>query len=148
MLTMAYIDLATLLNACRAARTRFNNKRLDEEAGMGLRRPSHHEPTTKKERLKATLKRKIPAKDQVHAVLFGSWINMLLLAVPVGFVVNYLHINGIAIFIVNFIAIIPLAAMLSYATEEIALRAGDILGGLLNATFGYVSPLLVCPNTI
>ena len=73
---------------------------------------------------------------------------MLLLAVPVGFVVNYLHVNGIAIFIVNFIAIIPLAAMLSYATEEIALRAGDTLGGLLNATFGYISPLLVCPNII
>jgi len=36
-------------------------------------------------------------KDQVRAVLFSSWINLLLLAVPVGFVVNYLHVNGIAI---------------------------------------------------
>jgi len=62
--------------------------------------------------------------------------------------VNYLHVNGIAIFIVNFIAIIPLAAIISCATKEIALRAGNILGGLLNATFGYVSPLLVCPNII
>lgn len=39
---------------------------------------------------------------------------------------------------VNFIAIIPLAGMLSYATEEIALRTGEVLGGLLNASFGYV----------
>jgi len=38
--------------------------------------------------------------------------------------------------------------MLSYATEEIALRIGDTLGGLLNATFGYVSPLLACPDII
>ena len=40
---------------------------------------------------------------------------------------------------VNFIAIIPLAALLSYSTEEIALRIGETLGGLMNATFGYVS---------
>jgi len=137
---MAYLDLATLLKVCQA-------KRPDEEAGIGLRRSLHLKPIIK-ERLKAALNCKIPAKDQVRAVLFSSWINMLLLAVPVGFVVNYLHVNGIAIFIVNFIAIIPLAAMISCATEEIARRAGNTLGGLLNATFGYVSPLLICPNII
>jgi len=63
-------------------------------------------------------------------------------------VVNYLHVNSITIFIINFIAIIPLAVMLSYATKEIALRAGNILGGLLNATFRYISPLLIYPNII
>lgn len=94
--------------------------------------------STKSERQEAAFKRKIPIKHQIRAVLFGSWINLLLVAVPVGFVVNYLHINGVAIFVVNFIAIVPLAAMLSYATEEIALRVGETLGGLLNATFGYV----------
>ena len=59
--------------------------------------------------------------------------------------VNYLHVNGIAIFIVNFIAIIPLTVMISCATKEIARRAGNTLGGLLNATFRYVSPLLIYP---
>ena len=73
---------------------------------------------------------------------------MLLLAVPISFVVNYLHINGIAIFIVNFITIILLAVMISYITEEIARRAGNTLGGLLNVTFGYVSLLLICLNII
>jgi len=73
---------------------------------------------------------------------------MLLLTIPVSFMVNYFYINGITIFIVNFITIIPLTVMLNYTTKEIALRAGDILGGLLNVTFGYVSPLLVCPNII
>jgi len=62
--------------------------------------------------------------------------------------VNYLHVNGITIFIVNFIAIIPLAVMISCAIKEITLHASNILGGLLNATFRYVSPLLVCPNII
>ena len=73
---------------------------------------------------------------------------MLLLTVPVGFIVNYLHANSITIFIVNFITIIPLTVMLSYTTKEITLRAGNILGGLLNATFRYISPLLIYPNII
>jgi len=62
--------------------------------------------------------------------------------------VNYLYINSITIFIVNFIAIIPLTTIISYATKEIALRAGNILGGLLNITFRYISPLLIYPNII
>ena len=66
----------------------------------------------------------------------------MLIAAPVGIAINYVHsVSGVAVFIVNFIAIIPLAAMLSFATEEIALRTGETLGGLLNATFGYGPPL-------
>jgi Ca2+:H+ antiporter len=73
---------------------------------------------------------------------------MLLLTIPVGFIVNYLHVNGITIFIINFITIIPLTIILSYTTKEITLRAGNTLGGLLNTTFRHVSPLLICPNII
>ena len=51
---------------------------------------------------------------------------------------NYTGINSKIVFCVNFIAIIPLAAMLSFATEEIALHVGESLGGLLNASFKYV----------
>ena len=39
-------------------------------------------------------------------------------------------------FVLNCIATVPLAALLSYATEQIALYCGDVLGGLLNASFG------------
>lgn len=49
----------------------------------------------------------------------------------------------VPIFIVNFVAIIPLAALLSYATEEIAIRVGETFGGLLNATFGNAVELIV-----
>ena len=73
---------------------------------------------------------------------------MLLLTIPVGFIVNYLYVNSIAIFIVNFIAIIPLAIIISCATKEIARRASNTLGGLLNATFRYIPPLLIYPNII
>ncbi|KAF3925876.1 hypothetical protein ABW20_dc0104266 [Dactylellina cionopaga] len=43
----------------------------------------------------------------------------------------------------NFLAIIPLAGTLSFATEEIALRTGETLGGLLNASFGNAVELIV-----
>jgi Ca2+:H+ antiporter len=47
------------------------------------------------------------------------------------------------VFTLNFFAIIPLAAVLSFATEEIAARLGETLGGLVNATFGNAVELIV-----
>lgn len=87
----------------------------------------------------------IPAMQQLRTVLFPRWltINWLLLAAPVGIGLHFTKVNPLAIFIVNFIAIIPLAAMLSNATEELALRVGEVLGGLLNASFGNAVELIV-----
>ncbi|EFX05918.1 sodium/calcium transporter [Grosmannia clavigera kw1407] len=81
--------------------------------------------------------------NQLQRVFLGSFINILLLAAPVGIALHFTSVDPIAIFVVNFIAIIPLAAMLSFATEEIALRTGETLGGLLNATFGNAVELIV-----
>ena len=80
--------------------------------------------------------------SQVKAV-FGSWINILLVFVPVGIAVEYAGVNKVAVFIINFLAIIPLAAILSYGTEELALYIGEVLGGLLNASFGNAVELIV-----
>lgn len=91
---------------------------------------------------KKRLRKKIPVWTQVKATLFGSWINLLLIASPVGFAINYAHLDGIANFVVNFVAIIPLAAMLSFATEELAMYVGETLGGLLNASFGNATELI------
>lgn len=86
---------------------------------------------------------KISIVSQFKATILGSWVNVLLVCVPIGFALRYSHSNGYAIFIVNFIAIIPLAAMLSFATEELALYTGETLGGLLNASFGNATELIV-----
>ncbi|KAG8527379.1 uncharacterized protein KY384_007531 [Bacidia gigantensis] len=86
---------------------------------------------------------KFTFKSQIRATLFNSYINILLIFVPVGIAVNYAGVDKVAVFVINFIAIIPLAGMLSYATEEIALRVGETLGGLLNATFGNAVELIV-----
>ena len=76
------------------------------------------------------------AASQLRATVLNSWINVLLIFVPIGIAVNFANVPKVGVFVINFIAIIPLAAMLSYATEEIALRTGETIGGLLNATFG------------
>src|SRR5215470_16653985 len=47
------------------------------------------------------------------------------------------------LFLLSVIAIIPLAAMLSLATESVATRTGDLIGGLLNATLGNLTELLI-----
>jgi len=105
------------------------------------------------ERKKRAHKRKIPIGQQLRFVFF-SWINVLLIFVPIGFAVFYIkktnpetgekeHLKPYIIFTLNFIAIIPLAAMLSTATEELAIRVGETLGGLLNATFGNAVELIV-----
>jgi Ca2+:H+ antiporter len=102
------------------------------------------------ERKKRAHKKKIPVGKQIRYVLFGAWINVLLVFVPVGFGVYYAKdseghrkVGPVPIFIINFVAIIPLAAMLSNATEELAIRVGETLGGLLNATFGNAVELIV-----
>lgn len=81
--------------------------------------------------------------SQLKAV-FGSWINLMLVFVPVGIALHEVHsVSRIVVFVVNFLAIIPLAAMLSFATEELALYVGETLGGLLNASFGNAVELIV-----
>ncbi|RDW69266.1 putative Ca2+-transport (H+ exchange) protein [Coleophoma cylindrospora] len=82
-------------------------------------------------------------RNQLQATIFNSWINILIIAAPVGIGLNYAGVNKIVVFVVNFIAIIPLAAMLSFATEEISLHVGETLGGLLNASFGNAVELIV-----
>ncbi|EGP84415.1 uncharacterized protein MYCGRDRAFT_87539 [Zymoseptoria tritici IPO323] len=80
---------------------------------------------------------------QVKAVLF-SWINILLIAVPVGIALEQVKsFSRVGVFVINFIAIIPLAAILSFATEELAMYIGEVLGGLLNASFGNAVELIV-----
>ncbi|TGJ80364.1 hypothetical protein E0Z10_g8388 [Xylaria hypoxylon] len=82
-------------------------------------------------------------KNQIQRTLFSSYINILLLAAPAGIALWLLKIPGPSVFIVNFIAIIPLATLLSDATEQVALRTGETVGGLINATFGNAVELIV-----
>lgn len=76
-------------------------------------------------------------------LLLSNYANFLLVFVPLGIVAGILGWNATAVFVMNFLAIIPLAALLSFATEELSLMVGETLGGLLNATFGNAVELIV-----
>lgn len=87
-------------------------------------------------RQSGTPKKRFTLKNQIRAVFCNSWINILLIVVPFGIAIKYGLKNPVATFTVNFVAIIPLASMIGFATEEIATHTGEVFGGLLNATFG------------
>ncbi|KAG0657444.1 hypothetical protein C6P46_006520 [Rhodotorula mucilaginosa] len=79
----------------------------------------------------------------LKAIVFASWLNLLLVFIPVGWALHFVHVNDTIIFIFTFLAIIPLAKLLGFGTEELALRVGQTLGGLLNATLGNAVELIV-----
>lgn len=65
-----------------------------------------------------------------------SWTMVLFPTVPVGLLVGWLGYSEACIFILNFLAIIPLSTLLGNSTEVICSYTNDVIGGLLNATFG------------
>ena len=75
--------------------------------------------------------------------LASNYVNILLVFVPVGIVLGATGANPTTVFIINFIAILPLASLLSFATEELSAKLGQTIGGLLNASFGNAVELIV-----
>src|SRR5215475_9831482 len=68
----------------------------------------------------------------------------LLALVPVSFVVQASRPEAHALlFVLSVLAIVPLAALLSHATESVAAKTGDAVGGLLNATLGNLTELII-----
>jgi len=68
----------------------------------------------------------------------------LLIFVPVALVLPHLSpLSHRTIFFASVAAIIPLAALLSRATEGVAEKTGDAVGGLLNATLGNLTELVI-----
>ncbi|KAF1834793.1 calcium/proton exchanger [Decorospora gaudefroyi] len=75
--------------------------------------------------------------------LTHSWINLLLVFVPLGIAVRLADLSPEIVFSMNAIAIIPLAGLLAHATEVVAARVGDALGALLNVSFGNAVELIL-----
>lgn len=76
-------------------------------------------------------------------ILFSTWLNVLLIFVPIGIAVHFAGLNGNLVFAMNAIAIIPLAGLLAYATESVASDMGDTVGSLMNVTFGNAVELII-----
>ena len=84
----------------------------------------------------------------IYKILVSNWANLFLVFVPLGIIAGATGWNPTAVFILNFCAIIPLAGLLSFATEELSQKVGQTLGGLLNATFGNAVELIVSVVTL
>jgi Ca2+:H+ antiporter len=68
----------------------------------------------------------------------------LLAFVPVVFAAAKLKPDAhTLLFVLSVLAIVPLAALLSHATEAVAAKTGDAAGGLLNATLGNLTELVI-----
>jgi Ca2+:H+ antiporter len=68
----------------------------------------------------------------------------LLVFVPLVFVFHKLKPEShTLLFVLSVLAIVPLAALLSHATESVAAKTGDAVGGLLNATLGNLTELVI-----
>ncbi|WP_322802311.1 calcium/proton exchanger [Thermoflexus sp.] len=67
----------------------------------------------------------------------------LLIAVPLAVLAAVGNAGPIPVLILSALALIPLAALIGEATEELAARTGPVVGGLLNATLGNAAELII-----
>jgi Ca2+:H+ antiporter len=74
-----------------------------------------------------------------QTLIFSS----LLIFVPVSIAAHALHWGDLVVFVTAALAIVPLAGWMGTATEEIAVVLGPSWGGLLNATFGNATELII-----
>ncbi|HTI38928.1 MAG TPA: calcium/proton exchanger [Vicinamibacterales bacterium] len=79
---------------------------------------------------------------QLRHSLTRSWLNVLLVAVPLSWIAVYVH-APMYIFVGAAISLVPAAGFIGEATEELATRSGPTMGGLLNATFGNAAELII-----
>ncbi|CAA7015448.1 unnamed protein product [Microthlaspi erraticum] len=76
-------------------------------------------------------------------VILSNKLNLLLPFGPLAILLHYLTDNKGWVFLLSLVGITPLAERLGYATEQLACYTGSTVGGLLNATFGNVTELII-----
>ena len=79
------------------------------------------------------------------AFLFSGdgWPYLLIPFIPIAVLLELVHASPTLIFFTSALGVVPTAAIMGTATEELADRAGPGIGGLLNVTFGNLPELLI-----
>ena len=90
-------------------------------------------------------RRQQPKITEVGIVRFvrQNRLNWLLLFIPFSVTLAFLRVPPVLIFLAAAIAIVPLAGLIGNATEELSEHTGPGIGGLLNATFGNATELII-----
>ncbi|BAB02801.1 calcium/proton exchanger [Arabidopsis thaliana] len=81
--------------------------------------------------------------NSIKIVIFCNKLNLLLPFGPLAILVHYMIDSKGWVFLLTLVGITPLAERLGYATEQLACYTGPTVGGLLNATFGNVTELII-----
>ena len=71
------------------------------------------------------------------------WLIYMLVFVPISLGLHLSHAPEVWVFVTSCLGIVPLAGYMGTATEELAKRFGPGVGGLLNATFGNATELII-----
>ncbi|XP_072982315.1 vacuolar cation/proton exchanger 2-like isoform X2 [Typha latifolia] len=79
----------------------------------------------------------------IYIVIVQAKINVLLPFGPLAVMLHYLTGKHGWVFLFSLIGITPLAERLGYATEQLACYTGPTVGGLLNATFGNATEMII-----
>ncbi|KAG1855923.1 Sodium/calcium exchanger protein-domain-containing protein [Suillus subluteus] len=80
----------------------------------------------------------------IRAMILSSWFNVLLVFIPISWAIHFaLPDQHTLIFVLSFLAIIPLDKLRAYTTDDLSIRVGQTLAGLLNATLENVVELIV-----
>jgi hypothetical protein len=79
----------------------------------------------------------------LSATILCSRTNLLLLCVPLGLMGTGWGWPASVVFLLNFLAMLPLASILTFATEQLAAVVGSVAGGLINVTFGNAVEMIV-----
>lgn len=103
--------------------------------------PTHHRQSSLREN--GRWMRLTNALHKICVVLACNFVKLLLTFVPLGIVAGIVPCNPIAIFVLNFMALIALAPLLSFVTKELSANLRYALRGLVNATFGNAVGIVV-----
>ena len=72
----------------------------------------------------------------------------LLIFVPLAIGARLLNLNPTIVFVLSFLAMIPLASLISEAVDVLAIYAGPSMGALLSATFGTLTEIFILFNLL
>ncbi|EKM77745.1 hypothetical protein AGABI1DRAFT_61323 [Agaricus bisporus var. burnettii JB137-S8] len=81
--------------------------------------------------------------QSIKAAIKYSPLNVLLLFIPVSWALHFTHQNPTLVFVFSALGLVPLAALLGFGTEQIALKTSASVGGLLNATLGNIVEMII-----
>jgi Ca2+:H+ antiporter len=86
-----------------------------------------------------------PSRERRRSFLLTGegWPYLLVPFIPVAIVLEFMHADAVLVFFASALGVIPTAALMGRATEELAARSGPGIGGLLNVTFGNAPELII-----